>query len=263
MGEWHCDMQSRFPADQREYIVKYKDQTHRADVLNEKQIIEFQHSSISPEEISERNNFYNSAGYDVAWVFDVQKQYASGDIYAKEHDSALLYGWSNPKRCLQCFPRPKENNKSLVLYLYWIDEDSTECFNRVIWSTENDIGQPDYKKFIVSKYILDSTISDLSVSDFFITKRDLLNQRLSEINGNIQKKYIGFKGYRQDMYICPRTNTFGLKLSGEHACSYCKYCAAIDEVYKRCYEIYCCFPDQVNETNDIHPDYECFDVLRL
>lgn len=75
MSEWHYSMQQRFPEEQREIVVKYNGQTHRADVLKGKQIIEFQHSPITSEEIIERNNFYNSAGYSVAWVFDVQEQY--------------------------------------------------------------------------------------------------------------------------------------------------------------------------------------------
>ncbi len=263
MSEWHYDMQSRFPIEQREFVVKYGDQTHRADILNEKQVIEFQHSSISPEEISERNNFYKSAGYNIAWVFDVQEQYDSRAIYAVDHSDALMYGWSNPKRCLQCFPRPKEGNKSLIIYLYWVDEDSVECFNRIIWSTANENGQPNFKRFIISEYSIDCTIGHLSVSDFFITKQDILGQHLSKINYQPQKKYCGVKGHRRDEYICPITNHFGLKLSGEHACSYCKHCAAINEVYERSYEIYCCYPNQVNEVDNPHSGYECSNVLRI
>lgn len=263
MSEWHYSMQNRFHPEQREVVVKHNGQTHRADILNGNQIIEFQHSPISMDEIMERNAFYNSAGYHVTWVFDVQEQYDSGAIYPIMHDSALMYGWSNPKRNLQCFPLPKEHNKSLIVYLYWIDEDSVECFNRIIWSTQNEYKQPNFKRFIISEYSIDDTLETYSVNDFFVTKDDLLKQRLTSVNCPQQIKYIGVSGYRKNAYTCPRTNTFGLKLSGEQACSYCRFCAAIKEVYTKKYEIYCCYPNQVNEITDSTSGYECSNIPRF
>lgn len=260
MSEWHYSMQKRFSEDQREVVVKYMGQTHRADILHRNQIIEFQHSPISIEELEERNNFYNATGYSVAWVFDVQEQYDSEAITIMDYDRALMYKWSNPKRCLQCFPQPKEYNKKLVIYLYWIDKDGYECFNRVIWST-GDCGCPDFKRFIVSEYGMDSndTESFLSVGDFFETKGDLLKNRLFELNCRYKIKYSGVKGYTRHSYVCPRTNIFGIKRSGETACSYCRYCAAIKELPKG-FESYCCYPNQVNEVTEGHPGYECSNV---
>ncbi len=263
MSEWHYNMQRRFQSEQREVVVKYMEQTHRADILSGNQVIEFQHSPISMQEIKERNTFYNSAGYNVVWVFDVQEQYNSGAIYSIAHDRAIEYGWNNPKRCLQCFSLPKENNKSLIIYFYWIDEDSVQCFNRIIWSTQNEYQQPDFKKFIISEYCIDGNLETLTVSDFFETKVDLLRQRLLSVNCRYQKKYIGVKEHRRNEYICPRTNVFGLKLSGEQACSYCQYCAAIKEIYNRKFEIYCCFPNQVNKITDTTSGYECSDIPRF
>ena len=45
---------------------------HRADVLINNYVIEFQHSPISFEEFRERNWFYTHCGYKVIWVFDMQ-----------------------------------------------------------------------------------------------------------------------------------------------------------------------------------------------
>lgn len=264
MSEWHYSMQNRFPSEQREVVVEYMGKKHRADVLDGRQIIEFQHSPISIEEIEERNSFYSSAGYSVAWVFDVREQYASGAIYSVEHDSGLMFGWNNPKRCLQILPPPKECSKLLVIYLYWVDEDGVECFERVIWSSQNDLQQPNFKRFMVFAYAtIDGTSEKLTVSDFFLTKADLLGQRLSELNCRYQRKYIGDRGHRQNEYTCPRTDVFGLKLSGEKGCSYCRYCAAICEVYNKHFEIYCCYPNQVNEVTNILSGYECSDIPRF
>ncbi len=260
MSEWHYSMQERFPEDQREVIVNYMGQTHRADILHGNQIIEFQHSPISIEELEERNNFYNAAGYSVAWVFDVQEQYDSKAITIADHDRATMYKWSNPKRCLQCLPQPNEYNKELIIYLYWIDEDGYEWFHRVIWSTGN-YGSPDFKKFIVSKYGINSndTKSFLSVGNFFETYDDLLKKRLSELNCRYEIKKSGVKGKLRQSYICPKTNVY-VKNFGETACRYCRYCAAIKELYDNRFQMYCCYPNQVNEVTEGHPGYECSNI---
>lgn len=261
MSEWHYSMQNRFSEEQREVIVKYMGKIHRADILYRNQVIEFQHSPISMEELRERNNFYNAAGYSVAWVFDVQEQYDSEAIIPRKHDSALMYKWSNPKRYLQCFPQPKEYNKSLVIHLYWIDEDGDEGFNRVIWST-GDFGYPNFKHFIVSKYdiVSNDTKDLLSVGDFFENKEDLLKNRLSKLNCRYELKYSGIKGHPRNAYVCPRRNTFGVKLYGGTGCSYCRYCAAIKEVHPKGFESYCCYPNQVNEVTNEHEEYECSNI---
>lgn len=260
MSEWHYSMQKRFPENQREVVVKYNGKTHRADILYRNNIIEFQYSPISAEELEERNNFYNEAGYNVAWVFDVQNQYDSEYITLTDYEKALMYKWNNPKRCLQYLPRPTENNKKIVIYLYWIDEEGYECFNRVTWSSCDD-GFPNFKKFIVSEYGInsDDTESSLSVLDFFKTKNDLLKNRLSEINYRYNIKYSGVKGHKQYDYICPRTNVFGIKSFGEKSCSYCRYCAAIKELSNG-FQSYCCYPNQVNEVTNENPGYECSDI---
>ena len=261
MSEWHYSMQKRFSEEQREVVVKYMKKIHRADILHSNCIIEFQYSPISIEELKERNNFYNEAGYSVAWIFDVQEQYDSEAITIKDCDGALMYKWSNPKRCLQCFPQPKEYNKKLVIYLYWIDEDGNECFNRVIWST-GDCGYPDFKKFIVSEYGMDSNDIEalLSVEGFFETKDDLLKKRLSKLNCRYKIKYSGVKEQPRYTYVCPKKNIFGLKLFGETGCSYCRYCATIKKLPKG-FKSYCCYPNQVNEVSEGHEGYECSNIL--
>lgn len=256
MSEWHYSLQKRFSKEEREVVVKHMGEIHRADILQGNQIIEFQHSPISIEEINKRNKFYNAAGYSVAWVFDVQEQYDSKAIKIIEYDRAE-YKWSNPKRCLQCFPQPKEYNKKLVIYLYWVDEDGYECFNRVIWSTSN-LGHPDFKRFIASEYVLGSNNSEvsLSVGDFFLTKDDLLENRLSELKCRYVIKYTGIKGHPRDTYVCSKTNIYITKFFHVNGCKHCRFCAAIKKLPKG-FKSYCCYPNQVNEITEAYEGYEC------
>lgn len=217
MSEWHYGMQARFPEEQREIIVRHNQEIHRADILNKNQVIEFQHSPISIDEIEKRNQFYKDAGYNVVWVFDVQEQYDAGSIQAVDrNDDVLMYKWNHPKKCLQCFPRPTEYEEEIMIYLYWLDEYGEENFNRIIWSS-NEFNVPDFKRFIVSENIIctEDVSDELSTDIFFETKEDIKRGFLAGLNCRYNIKRSGVRGYKRDDYMCPKTNTFGLKQSGE------------------------------------------------
>lgn len=261
MSDWHFSMQNRFPEDQREVVIKEGGVTHRADILLKNMIIEFQHSPISIDELQERNIFYRSAGYKIAWVFDVQDQYDYESIQSVDTDNdSLMFKWLNPKRFLRCFPSPKENCKDSMLFFYWVDTDGYESFNRVIWSaSDDDDGTPNFKRFIISDRSMAFEVDShqpLNVEHFFETNIDLLGKRLSSIGCKYTMKRCGVKGYPKNNYICPRTDIFGIKRWGEQGCAYCKHCAAIKE-YPKGFVSYCCYPVQVNELHEGHSGYEC------
>lgn len=254
MSEWHLRMQEQFPEKYREVVINNKGQVHRADIVKDDMIIEFQHSPISSEELHERNSFFNEAGYKVAWVFDFSEQYELGYIEDYPSDkNVLMYKWSNPKRFLNCFPQPKENSKDVILFFYWVD-DEEECFNRIIWSTPNDVGEPDFKRFIVNSYIITKKIS--AVESCFKTNQDRLNEYIISIGKFFVIKRSGVKGYPRDTYVCPKENVFGIKEFGENGCLYCKYCAAIKE-YARGFDSYCFYPNEIRLIQRGHPGYEC------
>jgi len=88
MSEWHRSWQERYPESQREVVFKKDGRIFRADVFlpEKREIIEFQHSRIKSEDFHERNNFYNSLGYNVIWLFDFDElegryQYIHPDQY--------------------------------------------------------------------------------------------------------------------------------------------------------------------------------------
>jgi hypothetical protein len=73
MTEWHLNWQKQFPEKNREIIHKCEQtgEKHIADVKTDNGIvIEFQHSSITPQEIRAREEFY---GEKMIWVLDASK----------------------------------------------------------------------------------------------------------------------------------------------------------------------------------------------
>lgn len=88
MSEWHRSWQGRYPESQREVVFKKDDRIFRADVFlpERREVIEFQHSRITSEDFHARNEFYNSLGYSVIWLFDFDElegryQYIHPDQY--------------------------------------------------------------------------------------------------------------------------------------------------------------------------------------
>jgi len=73
MSEWHSNWQKQFQEKNREIVHKCEKtgEKHIADVKTDNGIIiEFQHSSITPQEIRSREEFY---GEKMIWVLDASK----------------------------------------------------------------------------------------------------------------------------------------------------------------------------------------------
>ncbi|MDE5768620.1 MAG: hypothetical protein K2H82_04465, partial [Oscillospiraceae bacterium] len=90
MSEWHPAWQEKYPLHQREVVFKKGDQVFRADICRKerREIIEFQHSRITNKDFHARNNFYNSIGYKVIWLFEFDQlngkyQFMHPDQYDK------------------------------------------------------------------------------------------------------------------------------------------------------------------------------------
>ena len=81
MSDWHFDWQSKFPIGNREIVVEKDGVLHRADVLINGTVIEFQHSPISSEEFETRNCFYKNCGYRVVWLFDATDKMKIDDCF--------------------------------------------------------------------------------------------------------------------------------------------------------------------------------------
>ena len=94
--DWHIKWQKRFPDFCYEKVVTHGDEKHIADVLVNNLVIEFQHSSISLEDFTERNRFYTSCGYKVVWVFDLTEEREDGKITNPYRENE--YMWSYPKK---------------------------------------------------------------------------------------------------------------------------------------------------------------------
>lgn len=117
--EWHLRWKALFPEgwvekivrqnlqkeehewieDARRYgalIPEWMLETHIADVQTPAgTVVEFQHSSISPEEIAERNRFYGSK---LIWVFDFREIREARRVTFRKQNYGHSFRWRWPKK---------------------------------------------------------------------------------------------------------------------------------------------------------------------
>lgn len=98
MSEWHNEWQSCFPEENQEIKLALGDTKHRADIVVNRTVIEFQHSLLSPQSFDDRNNFYLNLNYKVTWMFDIRDLVEDGRITYESFDSGLEFSWTNPKK---------------------------------------------------------------------------------------------------------------------------------------------------------------------
>lgn len=103
LTRWHTDWQSLFPTDWCEIPVG----DHRADVRRPGgQVIEFQHSTLSADDIREREQHY---GPHMVWVFDAVDAYTRQrlTLRRKTSDGGVYYSlrWRQPRRSVMACTR--------------------------------------------------------------------------------------------------------------------------------------------------------------
>lgn len=133
MSEWHMRMQNRYPKDWQEIVVEYNGKKHRADVLHDGIVLEFQHSNISGKELRERTEFWLNAGYKIAWIFDVS------DCMLGESDNTNIRVWTYPKKIFKTIAsKISRYNQDFALWFYRVGFfDGLEYFERVVWANDN------------------------------------------------------------------------------------------------------------------------------
>lgn len=107
LTQWHFDWQNQFPIEWQEVNITRGSERHRADICTPSGIvIEFQHSSISPDDIRLREKFY---GLLMRWIFDARDAYANKRLsisYAGTDATWVKIKWKYPRTTLGYARRP-------------------------------------------------------------------------------------------------------------------------------------------------------------
>lgn len=128
---WHNEWQSCFPENNQEVCLHLGEICHRADVLVDRTVVEFQHSILSPSIFDDRNNFYLNLGYKVVWVFDISYLYESSKIRYTTEDDVCRFYWPNPKKTFSAY----DINKGEIELFFHISSRECSRIFRVIWAS--------------------------------------------------------------------------------------------------------------------------------
>ena len=146
-SSWHYDWQNEFPEENREIKLELGQVQHRADVIIDQTVIEFQHSLLSEKDFYERNHFYFNLGYKVIWLFDLSNLYEAKRNSFVAQQSCLIHSWKNPKECfdaydvetgtIELFFQINNSDKSIVRVTH-VSENGFEKFETTLLMTKEE-----------------------------------------------------------------------------------------------------------------------------
>lgn len=220
MCEWHIRMQSYFSSEYREVVVEKDGKKHRADILKDNIVIEFQHSAISLDDFNERNNFYISLGYKVIWIFDSTEWWDSGKLSDSDYDNLF-----NLKRPLKILQHGLISSKVSICFCDYTD--GIDYVYNVYWHN--------YDWSLLGMDKLHNSIElsdDLNLEFLFYSTFDWKDYYLR--NTKVRRVYRRFTGHRKEEYMCPVSDTWARNCDICNCCklytynekgaiSYCEY----------------------------------------
>lgn len=138
ISPWHNNWQSLFPKENQEVKLSLGETRHRADVMINRTVIEFQHSIMPVKAFDDRNNFYFNLGYKVIWLFDLSGL-LDVELFYRELENGLQFHWRNPKKafnnydiqsgCIDLFFQIKDGTEKCIVRVTDVSENGFECFH--------------------------------------------------------------------------------------------------------------------------------------
>lgn len=143
ISAWHNEWQSLFPKENQEVMLSLGDTKHRADVMIDCTVIEFQHSIMSVKAFDDRNNFYFNFGNKVIWLFDLSDMLREKRLRYEKCEDGLEFSWINPKRAFNNY-----DIKSGCIDLFFQLGTEEKCIVRVM-----DVSIDGFENFTASDFM--------------------------------------------------------------------------------------------------------------
>ena len=221
MSDWHLSWQQQYPLQNQEIAVINDLGRHRADVLINDTVIEFQHSPMSMEEFRERNEFYTACGYRVVWLFDAREAFQS-NLTIDEYDNSV-YRWKHPPKTLTGFDLYGK------VYVYFHIHDETQEENSVVirltWCSDGDLS---YFKSAQSECYTEAEFVELTSTGTVKRKVDASGK-----NELVHRLYsIRRKNQKTEVFGCPISSNGYAPQIHEYerpSCDECGFCKEITD----------------------------------
>lgn len=141
-SNWYYEWISKFPMSSQEVILEKNGRKHYADVLVNHKVIEFYNTGMTDKEFQERNDFFQSFGYKVIWVLNVQEQW---NKTIEQKSSGYCYSWKYTPKMFNHFKALSQNIEIYLDYgedvgkINWISPAGIKYFS----IDTNDVYTPD------------------------------------------------------------------------------------------------------------------------
>ena len=226
MSEWHLAWQQQYPLENQEVAVIDDLGRHRADVLINDTIVEFQHSPMSVEEFQDRNAFYTSCGYRVVWLFDAIDAYRTNLVV--DEREANVYRWKHPPKTLTGL-----DLYGKVYVFFHLHDDTQEDGGVVIRLTWCSDGNLSYFKSAPSECYTEAEFVEFTSTG--TVKREI---DISGKDGLFHELFIvSRKNGESECYGCPISSDGYAPQVREYnrtACDECAYCIEISDGQIKC-----------------------------
>lgn len=143
ISPWHNEWQSFFPKDNQEVKLSLGDTKHRADVMIDRTVIEFQHSIMPVKAFDDRNNFYFNLGNKVIWLFDLSDLFED-QLFYRELSDGLEFHWRNPKKAFNNY----DIKSGCIDLFFQLRDDSDNCIVRV-----TDVSIDGFERFYTTNFM--------------------------------------------------------------------------------------------------------------
>jgi competence protein CoiA len=159
--DWHINWKNKFPKVNQEVIIG----RHRADIKINNVIIELQNSSISSEEIEERENFYKN----MVWLLNGYNLVQGLKIRQKKNNNIYTFRWKNPPKSWWYANKPIYIDLNIIPIEHL---ESNNIFNLT------DIQREYWKEFIGKVFLIKKIYSNIPCGGWgeLLTKEEFLNR---------------------------------------------------------------------------------------
>ena len=152
MSPWHNEWQSMFPKINQEVKLSLGNTNHRADVMIDRTVVEFQHSVMPVKAFDNRNSFYFNLGYKVVWLFDLSDIFKDGHLTFQEKSRGLSFEWRNPKIAFNSYD---VNSGCIDLFFQLTEDNDDPKIVRVLGVSEKGFEQFKSSRFISKEEFLE------------------------------------------------------------------------------------------------------------
>lgn len=122
---WHLNWKSKMPQDRTEVVIQKNGDCHRADIVTPSgTVLELQKTSLSVQEIKEREQFYER----MIWLFELSGPFEKDNLLLRKNQGYFTFRWKYPRKRISYTTAPTFFDLGLGYYLFYLKKMYTDDY---------------------------------------------------------------------------------------------------------------------------------------